>query len=79
MTVEEKVKEISCKILRRADIDFNSVTTFKDLGADSLDIVQIMVAVEEAYDIELPEEEMQEVKNVKDFLAFIERKVGAKK
>jgi acyl carrier protein len=79
MTVEEKVKEIACKILRKPDIDFNSIATFKDLGADSLDIVQIMVAVEEAYDIELPEDEMQEVKSLKDFLAFIERKVGAKK
>lgn len=76
-SVEATVKEIASKILHK-DVDFNAVTNFKELGADSLDIVQIMVKVEDTYNIEMVDEEMQEIKNIKDFIAYIERKIAAK-
>ena len=76
-SVEATVKEIASKILHK-DVDFSTVKDFKELGADSLDIVQIMVKVEDTYNIEMVDEEMQEMKNIKDFIAYIERKVAAK-
>ncbi len=77
-SVEETVKEIAAKILHK-DVDFSAVNNFKDLGADSLDIVQIMVKVEDTYNIEMVDEEMQGLANIKDFIAYIERKIAEKK
>ena len=51
MSVEETVKNIVIKIVRKPDIEFTPTTTFKDLNADSLDIVQMLVALEDTYDI----------------------------
>jgi len=76
-SVEETVKEIATKILHK-EVDFNAVNNFKDLGADSLDIVQIMVKVEDTYNIEIVDEEMQEITDIKGFIAYIERKVKEK-
>ena len=78
MPVEETVKEIVIRIVRKPDIEFTPATTFKDLDADSLDIVQILVALEDTYDIEIDDEELREVGNMGDFIAYIERKVAEK-
>jgi len=77
--VEEKVKEIVIKIVRKPEIQFTPTTTFKDMNADSLDIVQIMVALEDTFDIEIVDEEMKQITNMGEFVAYIERKVAAKK
>ena len=77
--VEEKVKEIIIKIVRKPDLQFTPATTFKDMKADSLDIVQIMVALEDAFDIEIVDEEMKQITNMGDFIAYVERKVAARK
>ena len=77
-SVEDKIKEIATRILRKSDITFSRTTSFKDLGADSLDIVQILAAVEDEYDIELDDEEMQEINNTADFVAYVERKIAEK-
>jgi acyl carrier protein len=77
--VEEKVKEIIIKIVRKPDLQFTPTTTFKDMKADSLDIVQIMVALEDAFDIEIVDEEMKQITNMGDFIAYVERKVAARK
>ena len=78
MPVEETVKEIVIRIVRKPDIEFTPATTFQDLDADSLDIVQILVALEDTYDIEIDDEELREVGNMGDFIAYIERKVAEK-
>lgn len=78
MSVEETVKKIATRILRKPDIVFTPTTTFKDFDADSLDIVQILVAVEDTFDIELDDEELQNITNTTGFIAYIERKVAEK-
>ena len=78
MSVQETLAKIATRILRKDDIKFTSTTTFKDLGADSLDVVQILVALEEEYDIELQDEELKEIDNMVDFMAYVERKVAEK-
>jgi acyl carrier protein len=77
-SVEETVKKIAEKILRKTDIVFAPNTTFKDLGADSLDIVQILAAVEDTYDIELSDEELQDVKDTAGFVSYVENKLAEK-
>lgn len=78
LSVEETVKKIASRILRKTDINFSPTTSFKDFNADSLDIVQILVAVEDTYDIELDDEELQNITNTAAFLEYIERKVVEK-
>ena len=78
MSVEEKVKEIVIKIVRKPDAEFTPTTTFKDFDADSLDIVQIVVAVEDTFDIELDDEELKNITDMGGFIAYIERVIAEK-
>lgn len=78
-SVEESVKKIVTRITRKSEADFSPTTTFQDLNADSLDIVQMLVALEDTYDIEIQDEELREVTNMGDFVAYIERKIAEKK
>jgi len=78
MSVEETIKEIAAKVLHKSDINFSDNVTFKDLGADSLDVVQMLVAIEDKYDIELVDEEMQKITNTREFVEYIERKIAEK-
>ncbi len=75
--VEEAITEIASKILRK-DVDLTTVNNFKELGADSLDIIQIIVKVEDKFDIELLEEDLQNIKGIKDFVAYVERRIAEK-
>lgn len=79
MSVEETTKKIVIRIVRKPDVDFTPGLTFKDFGADSLDIVQILVAVEDTFDIEVQDEELEEITDMAGFVAYIERKVAEKK
>jgi len=76
-SVEEKVKQIVCKVLHKQDYDPSS--TFADLEADSLDIVQILVAVEEEYNIEIMDDDLQEITDMGKFVDYIKLKIAEKK
>jgi acyl carrier protein len=76
--VEETVKKIVTKIVRKPDIDFGPETTFKDLEADSLDIVQILVALEDTYDIEIQDEALAGISNMGEFISHIESRIAEK-
>ncbi len=77
-SVEETVKQIVMRIVRKPDLNFSPEATFKDFDADSLDIVQILVAIEDHYDIEIDDDELQEVQNMGGFLAYVENKIAEK-
>jgi acyl carrier protein len=78
MSIEETIKKIVLKIVRKEDFDFTPTITFKDLEADSLDVVQILVALEDNFDIEIPDEDLEEITNMGDMIAYVERKVAEK-
>lgn len=78
MTVEEQVKDIVSKIAHIDKSIMSRESTFKEMKADSLDVVQALVAVEETFDIEIPDEEAQKFRNFGDFVAFVEQEVGKK-
>jgi acyl carrier protein len=77
--VEEVLRKSIAKITRNENVVITPTTTFKDLGADSLDVVQIMVALEEAFDIELVDEEMKVLTDMGGFIEYVKKKVAAKK
>jgi acyl carrier protein len=72
--VEEKVKQI---IVEQLGVDEGEVTPsasfVDDLGADSLDTVELVMAFEEAFDIEIPDEDAEKIKTVKDAIEYIEK------
>jgi acyl carrier protein len=53
-----------------------NVSFARDLAADSLDLVELIAAVEDKYDVELPEEELEKMKNVGDLWNFLEEKAA---
>ena len=73
-TVLEKVKEVISEQLGIDDTDsITTETTFiDDLGADSLDIVELIMALEEEFDMEIPEEEAEKITSVVDVVEYIE-------
>jgi acyl carrier protein len=70
--VDEKVKQI---IVEQLGVDEGEVTPnasfVDDLGADSLDTVELVMAFEEAFDIEIPDEEAEKIKTVKNAIDYI--------
>ena len=73
-TVLEKVKKVISEQLGIEDTDsITTETTFiDDLGADSLDIVELIMALEEEFDMEIPEEEAEKITSVGDVVSYIE-------
>ena len=76
MVTEDVVRNTVIRITRKDVSQFARTTTFKDLEADSLDIVQILVALEDHFDIEIVDEELEDITNMGDFIDYIDRKVA---
>jgi acyl carrier protein len=79
-SVEERVKQI---IVEQLGVDEGEVTPtasfVDDLGADSLDTVELVMAFEEAFGIEIPDEDAEKIATVKDAVSYIEKHAQAKK
>jgi acyl carrier protein len=74
--VEEKVKEIISKQLGVDQAEVTPEASFvEDLGADSLDTVELVMAFEEAFNIEIPDEDAEKIAKVKDAVEYISKKV----
>src|ERR1700692_5120183 len=74
MAVEEKVKSI---IVEQLGVDANEgppeASFVDDLGADSPDTVELVMAFEEAFNIEIPDEAAEKIQKVKDAIEYIEK------
>ena len=69
----EKVKEIVAESLNVEESTLSETTSFKeDLGADSLDLFELVMAFEEAFEIEIPSEDLEEIKTVGDVVSYVE-------
>ncbi|MCE5286936.1 MAG: acyl carrier protein [Pelosinus sp.] len=74
MTTFEKVKEIVVEQLGVDEADVAVDSTFiDDLGADSLDIVELIMAFEEEFNVEIPDEIAEKIKTVKDAVTYIDQ------
>jgi len=72
--VEEKVKQIIVEQLGVEESEVTSTASFvDDLGADSLDTVELVMAFEEAFDIEIPDEDAEKIRTVQDAIEYIDK------
>jgi acyl carrier protein len=73
MSIEDKVKKI---IVEKLSVDLEEVVPeasfVDDLGADSLDLVELIMSLEEEFDIEIPDEKAEKLVTVKDALSYIQ-------
>ena len=69
----KELQELAAEILgvEPEQVQLN-VSFQRDLAADSLDLVELIAAVEDKYDVELPEEQLEQMKNVGDLWQFLE-------
>ncbi|MFR4416558.1 MAG: acyl carrier protein [Akkermansia sp.] len=76
-SIEEKVRSI---IVEQLGVESDKVTAdakfIEELGADSLDTVELVMAFEENFDIEVPDEEAEKLQSVADVVAYIEKVQG---
>ena len=78
MSAEQKVKEIIASQLGKEVSEIPLESSFmEDLGADSLDVVELVMAMEEEFKIEIPDEEAEKLRTVGDALKYLHEKVGS--
>ena len=70
----EEIKKVICEQLEVEPEEVTMDTTFEDLGADSLDLFQVVIEIEERYGIQL--EEVESIKSVRDAVEYVEKKVN---
>ena len=72
----EKLKNVIVEVLSVDPDEITMDTAFDDLGADSLDLFQIIMGLEEAFDIEIPSEKAEKIKTVEEALEMIKNKLN---
>jgi acyl carrier protein len=78
VSIEEQIKDIVVGIIHVDKGIIHREGTFKEMNADSLDIVQILLKTEETFDIEIPDEDAEQFQNFGDFVDYVERSVAEK-
>ena len=75
MSTFDRVKKV---VVEQLDVNEEEVTTsaafVDDLGADSLDVVELVMGLEEEFDIEIPDEDAEKISTVADAVSYIEEK-----
>lgn len=74
-SIEERVKKIVCEQLNVAEDKVQNETSFvNDLGADSLDMVELVMHFEEDFEMQIPDEEAEKIQTVGDAINYINEK-----
>jgi acyl carrier protein len=76
MDIFEKVRTL---IVEQLDVDSKKITretTFEDIDADSLDVVELVMALEEEFDLEIADEDVEQIKTVGDIVNYIEENIS---
>lgn len=75
MNIEKKIKQIIAEQLSISEDEVTSEASFiDDLGADSLDIVELVMAMEEEFEMEIPDEDAEKLLTVQDVLDYVKKR-----
>jgi acyl carrier protein len=78
MIVEDQIKEIIIDQLGVSEDEIVPEASFiDDLGADSLDIVELVMAMEEAFDVEIPDDDAEKIQTIGDAISYLKEKLAA--
>jgi acyl carrier protein len=78
MAVEDRIKEIIVDQLGVSGDEVVPEASFiDDLGADSLDIVELVMAMEEAFDVEIPDDDAEKIQTIGDAISYLKEKLAA--
>ena len=78
MDIEKKVTEIICEQLSVEESQVTPDASFQEsLNADSLDIVELIMAFEEGFDIEIPDDDAEKIRTVGDAIEYIAKQLGS--
>ena len=76
-TIFERVKKVTCEELGVPENEVTEASSFiDDLGADSLDVVELVMAFEEEFGIDIPDDDVTNLKTVGDAVNYIEKKLA---
>jgi acyl carrier protein len=79
MDVEQQVKKIICEQLSVEESEVTRDASFVEtLDADSLDIVELVMALEEAFSIDIPDEQAEKIRTVDDAIKYVESSIKKK-
>ncbi|MFI4847022.1 MAG: acyl carrier protein [Candidatus Makana argininalis] len=75
--IEDKIKKIISKQfgVKKKNIE-NKTSLINDLGADSLDIIELIMSIEENFNIEITDDESEKLNTIKEFINFIKKKIN---
>ncbi len=77
MEIFDRVKKV---VVEKLNVDANEVTPdaafMDDLGADSLDLVELVMALEEEFEVEIDDEDAEKIRKVSDAVSYIQSKLG---
>ena len=77
MSTFDRVRKVVVEQLQRSEDEVTPQASFvDDLGADSLDVVELVMGLEEEFDIEIPDEDAEKIATVQDAVKYIESKTG---
>ncbi len=78
MSLEQRVREIIVEQLGvSAEEAVPQASFIEDLGADSLDIVELVMAMEEEFDVEIPDDDAARIERIRDAVAYLKEKLEA--
>jgi acyl carrier protein len=77
-SIEAKVKELICQQLEVSEDQLTPEASFtEDLKADSLAVVELVLALEQEFDMEIPDEDTEKIRTVKDAISYIKNHAGS--
>jgi len=76
VNVEEVLRQIINKAARSSDLTITPTCTFKELGIDSLEVVQILVSIEDTFGIDLQDKDLKTIANMGEFFAYVKTRVA---
>ncbi len=75
MDVFDKVKTLVAEQLALEEREIGLETTFEDIDADSLDVVELVMSIEEEFELEISDEEVEKIRTIGDIVKYIEKQL----